>query len=337
MADSTLAAVRAKVRRLTRSPSTAQLSDADLDEYVNTFIQYDFPEHLRLFSLRETFTFYTTPNIDTYSTTAAPVAATHPLFNFRNVYTSVHNPVYIAGFQAQLSQSRNEFFSWYPFTNDIRVIGTGNAVATAFNGTIPNAPLLRNNVTFGSQAVNGAQLAMHDVPYSASNGNLVVPNVAAGGVLDPANDINYITGVFTVTFTAAPAAAVDVTVDMRPYQAAQPRALLYFDDEFTLRPVPDRVYPVQMEVYRRPTELLAGGTSPELEQWWQYIAYGAAKKRLEDLVDTEGIAQILPEYQMQERLVLRRTIETQTKERTATIYTGQLDQGPGYNWGQGGF
>jgi hypothetical protein len=68
MADSTLQAIRTKIRRLTRKPSVNQISNADIDEYVNTFIQYDMPEHLRLFSLRETHTFYTTPNVDTYAT-----------------------------------------------------------------------------------------------------------------------------------------------------------------------------------------------------------------------------------------------------------------------------
>ena len=43
MANATLGAIRNKVRLLTHSPSTAQLADADIDQYVNTFILYDFP------------------------------------------------------------------------------------------------------------------------------------------------------------------------------------------------------------------------------------------------------------------------------------------------------
>ena len=81
MADSTLAAVRLKVRRLTRSPSAAQISDATIDEYINTFIQYDFPEHLRLFTLKTTFNFFVQPNIDTYFPSTV---ATDPLFAIRS-------------------------------------------------------------------------------------------------------------------------------------------------------------------------------------------------------------------------------------------------------------
>ena len=39
MADSTLSAIRTKVRLLTRTPSLNQMSNATLDNYINTFIQ----------------------------------------------------------------------------------------------------------------------------------------------------------------------------------------------------------------------------------------------------------------------------------------------------------
>jgi hypothetical protein len=80
MADSSLVAIRTKVRRLTRSPSTAQISDAQIDEYVNTFIQYDFPEQIRLSALRTVLTFYTQPGVDVYETSTDPNNA---LFNFK--------------------------------------------------------------------------------------------------------------------------------------------------------------------------------------------------------------------------------------------------------------
>ena len=64
MADSTLTAIQQKVRRLTRSPSEAQLTTAQLNQYINTFVLYDFPEQIRLLNLRTTFSFYTEPYID---------------------------------------------------------------------------------------------------------------------------------------------------------------------------------------------------------------------------------------------------------------------------------
>jgi hypothetical protein len=64
---SNLQAIQTKVRRLTRSPSESQISNDQINDYINTFILYDFPEHLRLFSLRTLLTFYTQPGVDVYS------------------------------------------------------------------------------------------------------------------------------------------------------------------------------------------------------------------------------------------------------------------------------
>ena len=51
MADSTLNAIRIKIRRITRSPSPSQISDATIDEYVNTFIHYFYIIHRFIYIL----------------------------------------------------------------------------------------------------------------------------------------------------------------------------------------------------------------------------------------------------------------------------------------------
>jgi hypothetical protein len=121
-----------------------------------------------------------------------------------------------------------------------------------------------------------------------------------------------------------------------PYVPSRPQGMLFFDNTFTLRPVPDKSYAVNLEVDLRPTELLAAGTKPDLEQWWQYIAYGAAKKIFEDNNDYDSVQQIMPEYKLQERLVLRKTLMQQASERTPSIYaqTNTLS-GQGFFWGGG--
>lgn len=325
MADSTLNAIRIKVRRLTRSPSEAQLTDAQIDEYVNTFVQYDFPEHLRLFNLRQTHTFYTEANRDTYETTTLPG---HPLEDFKQIFLTVHDPVFVAGYQIQLSQNRNEFFNWWPFNNFIQRVGTADGASITFSGTVTSVPILRNNVTFTAVNSIGVSFNLFDNGLGS-----IIGDIGVGP-----NFIDYLTGNFTITFVTPPGPNEPIWAETVPYQAAQPTSMLFFNDTFTFRPVPDKGYPVQLEVYRRPTELLAINQSPELQEWWQYIAYGAAKKVFEDRSDSDSVEQIMPEFKQQENLILRRTIVQQTKERTATIYTDSL-QGvnASYNWGQGGF
>jgi len=355
MADSSLQAIRTKVRRLTRKPSEALLSTPQIDEYINTFILYDLPEHLRLFALKSTFTFYSKPNVDTYQTGTESGDVNDPLYDFKNKYISVHQPFYIAGYNVQFSQSRESFFASYPFLNNIASVGsTGNGVATTFTGTISNTPFLQNNVLFSSYDSNNQSLAMIDVPIlDATTGNptnfgvLIPYNASQAGLplrnnppyndpivnpqvapyVPPAgnNFINYITGQYGVTFPSAPANLAPINSQTVPYNASRPQAVLYFDDVFTLRPVPDQAYRIDMQVFLRPMELLQSTDKPFLQQWWKYIAYGAAKQFFEDQQDNESIQAILPEYDLQKREVLRTTLVQYSNQRTSTIYSGQTD------------
>ena len=343
MADSTLATIRTKVRRLTRSPSTQQLTDTNIDEYVNTFIQYDFPEHLRLFSLRTTFTFVCQPFVDEYKTNTTDTD--DQFAKFKDKFISIHDPIYIAGYPSFFSQSREQFFGQYPITQSIASIGSvGNDSTTAFSGTLDNIPVMQNRVLFDSVGTDNETLALVDVPVVDGNGNPTddgnlyatdsIPSTSPTSVT-AANTLNYVTGVYAIEFSAQgiPASGKPINSQTVPYVAARPRALLYYDNTITIRPIPDQPYEINMEVYQRPSELLAAGTSPDLEQWWQYIAYGASKKVFEDRMDLESVQMILPEFTKQEKLVLRRTIVQLTNERTATIYTEQTSLGAGFGNG----
>jgi hypothetical protein len=365
MADSSLQAIRNKVRLLTRSPSTAQLTDAALDEYVNTFIAYDFPEHLRTFKLRTQFTFFTSPGQDTYNTDTISFAGAinNPLYDFQNIYLTVHDPVYIAGFPAFFSQSREQFFGIYPMINSIASIGTpGDGITTTFTGVVNSQQalipagfnqligLLQNQVLFDSIDSNGQGLSLIDVPVvdaatgnNTVNGNLYIPGFTPATpptVVTPTNTINYLTGVFTITFPNPPAANAVINSQTVPQNLTLPQSLLYFNNKFTVRPVPDQPYRVNFEVYIRPTQLLVSNQNPDLNEYWQYIAYGASKKIFEDRMDMESVQLIMPEFKKQENLVNRRTIVQNTNERVATIYTEQTTFGSGAGawwWGSGPF
>lgn len=312
MADSTLTAVRTKVRRLTRSPSTAQITDSEIDEYINTFILYDFPEHLRLKSLKTVFTFFTEPYIDEYDS-GNPAEELH---NFKNVYTSFHGPVFVDGSRVPFYQDRVQFYGVFPRTNTRVRIATGDGGTTAFTGTLDNVPIVKNNVLFSSIATDNSSLALNDF----------IGGTGTTGLLDGTGlgTIDYVTGEYSLSFSAAPADGANIEAHTIPYIPAPPQAVLFYEDIFYVRPIPDQAYRVDLEAYTRPTELLAGN-SPELEQWWQYIAYGAAKKLFEDRTDEEGVRMIMPEFKQQELLVLRKTIVQQADERVATIYTEHVE------------
>ncbi len=352
----TLADIRTKVRRLTRSPSPAQIADSEIDSYVNTFILYDFPEHLRLFSLRKTFSFYTNPGQDRYPTDKISFGGnmTNPLYDFQNKYVTTQMPVYIAGTESIWSQSRTEFYRMYPLTNTIQTIASGDGISNTFTGIIPGTngnaggvAMVQNNVLISSIDGNGEGISLIDVPVvdpttgnTTVNGNLYDPSALPAlppTVVTPNNTVNYVSGVYTATYNVPPGAGENITSQTVPLQVSRPNALLYFDNTFFLRPIPDMPYKIDIEVDALPTQLLQASDEPNLKQWWQYISYGASKKIYEDRTDSDSVQQLMPEFKTQERLALRTTLVQMTKERTATIYSENSGLGGtgGWGWGAG--
>lgn len=304
MVTSTLAAIQNKVRRLTGSPNQNQLSDSVLNEYINTFYQQDLPSHLKLWNLHETYTFFTEPYIDTYA---------FPL----NDYQGINPPIYIDGYQSYYGQSRDEFFKIYPLLNQQQIVGTGDGVTTAYSFTLSNVPVLRNNMSVSGVDTSGNSQTIQD----DGSGNLVTVATPVTTV----GTINYITGVVTVSFPVAIGNTNQITAFFVPYQANRPVAMLFFDDTITLRPVPDLAYRVVVEVYKNPTQFLSTTQDPEVQQWWQFIALGAARKVLQDRLDNESLASVEPFFQEQMSLVLNRTAYQIAPQRVATIYTDMLN------------
>lgn len=329
-----LATIRTKVRRLTRSPSEAQITTTQIDEYINTFLLYDMPQHLKLFDYHKTLQWYTTPNIGVYSTVTNN---THPLYDFKNKYTKIEQPVYIGGYQVIYSQSRDELFNIYPQIQNQQRIGTGDGINFNFAGTLSYTPIVQNSVLFSSLSTTGTPIQLVDDPIVTINGadrvsgNLIKPN-------DPLvlGNINYLTGAYVLFFGGVPASGQPVYAQYQPYAPARPLYICFFNNEFILRPIPDKSYIVNMEVDVIPTVLLEAGDVPELNQYWQYIAYGAAKKVFEDRMDMESVQMITPEFKEQEMLVQRKTVNLLTNTRVPTIYS-EMGRWAGAGWWGNGF
>ena len=330
MPDSTLSTldqIRIKIRRLTRTPSDAQLSTADIDNYVNTFVLYDFPEHLRLFDLRTLFSFVCQPYVDSYDTNTTN--SNDPFYNFKNKYISLHPPLFIAGYQSLYSQSREQFFTIYPNVTNIASIGpVGDGVTVSFSGTLYSVPVIRNQVLFSSVDINDNGLSLIDVPIANTpTGQLCIPNDFNTSY----GTINYVTGAFSFTFLTAPREGQKINSQTVPYVPSLPQSLLFYDNTVVLRPIPDQPYEINLEAYIRPTELLSSTDQPEIAQWWQYIAYGAAKKIFEDRMDLDSVQLIMPEFMNQQLLVIRKTISINTNDRVSTIYADSIGSNNGYN------
>lgn len=321
MVLSTLQEIRTKVRRLTARPSTQQITNSQIDEYVNTFFLYDMPETLRLFSLHTVFKFMTTSNIDQYDLTKLEITVNGINYFASDYYYNISPPVFMAGYQSFWSQDREQFFRTYPELAEIKFDLQGNNDPGPYTFKLSNSPILQFQVTVGTIDNTGTPINVIDVPENRTTGLWQIINEETG--LPPVikGSINYLTGEGTITFLNSIPFQEEITITAVPYQPNRPQAMLFYDNIITIRPVPDKAYLVKIDAYRLPTELLKAPDNPELKQWWQYLAYGASKKIFEDSGDIPGVQQIMQEFKQQEKMVLRRTIVQQTNERTATIYT----------------
>lgn len=338
----TLADIRTKVRRITGRVSQTQMTDNDIDKYINTFYVFDMPEHLKLQNLRVNYEFTTTANIAVYD------------FN-TSFYLANMPPVYIGGYQSYMTQSRENFFRINPQLNFLQQsVATGNGTNGPYSGTLTQTPIatgFKPNPpgAFSSSLTNdiAASFLNYNVIFSAlgtpnatsgispsitlvddGQGNLFDPTDSSTNPSNKRGTINYITGAFTLSnFASAIPTGNAINAQYIPYVASRPQSVVFFQDQFLLYPIPDQAYTVSFEAYKYPTAFLAsdsvGTSSPQLREWWQLLAYGAADKIFADNGDLENLQKFRPLLEEQMRLVLRRTLVQQTSDRTATIYTEQ--------------
>jgi len=306
---STLEQIRIRIRRITRNPSSAQILDADIDNYINTFILYDMPAHLKLDSLKQVLTFFTAANVETYETNTTD--NTDPMYNFKNRYTNIIQPIYVAGSKVSFYQSNDEFYSVYPKVNYKINIGTGDGITTAYIGTFDSAPIIAGEITVSTVDIADNLVTVTDT----GEGDF-------SGPVNPLSVVSYTTGSYYIDFNVAPLSGETIWFQAVPYVAGKPTSILFFQDKFTLRPIPDMTYRVDVTANVRPTELENAADMPDLSEWAEYISYGAAIKILQDRLDMEGVQMLMPQFKNQEVLINRRKIVQNAGKRTETLYSG---------------
>lgn len=345
-AQSTYAQIEQKVRYLTASASPAALSSAAIQQYVNDVYSTDFPYGIKLDQMRSVYTFYTRPNIDRY-----PLDV--------NYNQGVRAPVYVEGVQGFFYKDRDEFFRMWPrWPTKFQPIA-GDGVTQVFNFTIPG-PFLSKEVVLGGVDITGTAISVAD----DGNGNLQlqvpqgvtsvppqtltppVPgmyNVNTGnpGLITVTNigTVNYVTGTFSINFAlgnVTPIAGQTMTLWVSQYQTGRPYTLLFWNNEFHVRPVPKLIHKIEVETYLTPVQFMQSTDSPILNQWWKYIAYLAAAEVLRDRQDMEGVANLQEGLKRQEALVLERQGTEEINSRNNTIFAGtQQNNGWNQGWNSG--
>jgi len=348
-ADSTYAQIEKTVRRLTASPSQSSLTSASIQQYVNKFYNSDFPQNIKVDQMRDVYTFYTEPYIDTY-----PLDV--------NYNQGVRSPLYVDGIQGSFFKDRMQFFAVWPKFPTSFQPASGDGVTQVFAFNIGPTPFLRNTVIIGGTDISGTAISIAD--DGLGNLQLQVPNAVVSvppqtttppvpgmynrntgnpGLYTVTNigTVNYVTGAFSINFvpvSLTPAAGTTLRVRVSQYTTGRPYSVLFWNNEFTIRPVPKQIHQIQIETYLSPVQFMLTTDNPILNQWSEYIALGASLRILRDRQDMEGVQNLMPFFKEQEALVLERQGVEEIGQRNSTVFSGSTPSnqggGQGY-WGSG--
>lgn len=132
------------VRRIIKSPSNTDISDALIIDYINRFWIMDVSARMQVFDLKTKYQFQTSPGVDQYNM---------PLYNVQSetpgspnnadiamypVYQGFLSPAYINGVQVGLETQKNIFFNaWSNITQNLQVVGTGNGTSGPYTLSFP--------------------------------------------------------------------------------------------------------------------------------------------------------------------------------------------------------
>jgi hypothetical protein len=375
-ADSTYTFIEKKVRRLTGSASQAALTSSEIAEAVNRFYSQDFPYAIKIDQQRSVYKFLTIPNVDRYPVDVnnlqgfrAPVYFEGIQGNFFKNRDQLYNlyPRFPTQYHPIAGDGITTHFTFTLFGNNvnpfpqpnfgilstqliiggidvnnnpIRIIDDGGAVVNAL-GIGSNTT--RGRLLFINQNNVGNNVYLTTVP-PVNEQKPAIPPLSPLPVPSPPSPltpqycgtVNYVTTAIDVTFPVAPAAGTMINVWAAQYQVGRPYNLLFWNNEFTIRPVPDNVYLCEVEAYQTPSQFMNTTDNPILNQWSQYIAYGAACEILRDRQDTEGLENILEGFARQESLVLERQSVEEIGQPNVTMFNStQIGAGTGWGIGQG--
>lgn len=358
----TLANAVTKTRKLTGSSNSFQVTDEYIVQQMHSFYSYDLPAKFRSLKLKDIYTFTTNIGQDVYP------------FN-SELYVTVNQPCYCAKRELRMFTDPWNFYgvnyNWQQFANFASGDGTtgpysGFTIAAPLIGSVNNDPgtesnrnlffpqgrvqniLITANV-IGANGVGQTQNVTDDgegnliqIFQTSNNSNqeygwTYFRQYASSTPTIPGNaTINYQTGEITgLVFDQAIPEGTPIQIQYNPKQFSIPLAIMFYQNQFTLAPVPDAGYTIELTCYRQPIQALLAADmtgNPELSEWWEILAVGAAKKIFEERLDSDGV--IFIDKMLKERydVIETRTYAQIGQQRINTIYTDQLT----YNYGLGG-
>lgn len=358
----TLANAVTKTRKLTGSSNSFQVTDSYIVQQMHSFYSYDLPAKFRSLKLKDIYTFTTNVGQEVYP------------FN-SELYITVSQPCYCAKRELKFFHNPWEFYAanynWQQYT----IFASGDGTTGPYSGYTTSYPLVPSvnndpgtetnpNLFFPQSRVQNVLITANVIGTNGigetqnvtddGQGNLIqifqtsnsgnqeygwtyYRQYASSTPTEPGNaTINYQTGEITgLVFAEGIPEGNPIQIQYNPKQFSIPLSIMFSQNQFTLCPVPDKGYTVELTCYRQPIQALLAADmagNPELSEWWEILAVGAAKKIFEERLDSDGVVFIDKMLMERYDIIETRTYAQIGQERIKTLYTDQLTE----NYGSGG-
>lgn len=288
MAEWNLVEIRNKTRQISGRLSVTELSNDQVDEYINRYFQFEFPAEVKLnrnYTLHE---FNTTANTQDYA--------------FPADYTNFVPEATIDRQDLEFYQDADAFYRDNPTNVQRYTTWTGDGATVAFSNTYTNNVPMQP----GSIIVDDLTEVFTD------DGSGILTGDQGGS-----GTVNYSTGAISVTFNTAPSDGQAIQASFIQYTVGRPTSVLMFNNQFTFFPVPDRAYRFRIKAWSLLYVKPASGTNktsftlpddkPLQEEWGPAIAYGASRRIVSDYGEMDKYAELTLLYKEQINYILTRT------------------------------
>jgi hypothetical protein len=267
----------------------SQLPDAVVDQEINDFYLYKMPQELSTYKLYSWYEFNTIPNQDVY-----PV---------NQDYIVVEPPVYCSGWPVSFYQDPTQFYAVFNQVKARQNLAQGNG-GTNYSFTMTYAPYVRGTVMISSgfESFNDDSLG------------ILTSNLGGTGT------VNYLTGAVTLNFFVAVPNTTTITAEAENYVASQPTAMLFYNQTFIVRPVPDIAYGMKIKILLRPTELIGASDEPQYREWYDLIALGTSLEIFKGRGDFDMLNPYKALYMEEVLIAQRRTLIQMSNQRTPSRY-----------------
>lgn len=293
----TLSQIQTKIRQVTGRFTSAEISNEQLRTKINQYYTFTFPAEVKLEPKHVYYQFTTSANQAYYD---------QP----QTLYTNFEPPATANNLQMLWYQDPIYFFENNPLQYTFINPWTGDGSTTNFTTSVTGFPIYPGTTTI----YDGVEL------FQDTNQNWTTSNVVITGSLGGSLVLNYNTGSVNVTFATAPADGQVLDLNYVVFASSRPQAILMYNNQFQLWPVPDQAYIIRMRAWSIVSPLVNATDTPDLNEWGPCIAYGTARDIAADYGEMDSYQEITALYKEQVRYILTRTCQNLMNTRASPSF-----------------